>query len=64
MAGTKRRKQYVYLALFYYAEIAVAKKLLELSQEYEEENSIDVKNRIQRVEKETNILLAEQQKKL
>ncbi len=59
----REEKQYVYLAPFYYAEIAVAKKLLELSQEYEEENSIDVKNRIQRVEKETNILLAEQQKK-
>ena len=36
--------------------------MLELSQEYEAENSVDVEKAIKRVEQETGILLAEQQK--
>ncbi len=56
------QEYHIYLAPFYYAEIAVAKKLLELSQEYEAENSVDVEKAIKRVEQETGILLAEQQK--
>ncbi len=59
----KREEQYnVYLAPFYYAEIATAKKLLELSQDYESKNSADIENAIKRVEEQTGMTLAEQQK--
>ena len=59
----KREEQYyVYLAPFYYAEISVAKKLLQLSQEYELENSVDVEQAIKKIEEKTRKELAQQQK--
>ncbi len=59
----KREEQYyVYLAPFYYAEISVAKKLLELSQQYDSENSINIENTIKEVEEQTKVTLAQQQK--
>lgn len=52
----------VYLAMFYYAEAAVAKKLLELSEEIMDENSEGVLSVIEGIERESGIHLDENQK--
>lgn len=52
----------VYLKSFYYAELAVAKKLLELSKDYKAENAMHMEEVIARAEKRTGVMLAEQQK--
>ncbi|HIT86211.1 MAG TPA: ATP-dependent RecD-like DNA helicase [Candidatus Coprocola pullicola] len=54
---------YVYLTPFYYAEIAVAKKMLELAEDFEYQNGTDIEKAIEKVEQQTGILLAQQQKK-
>ena len=54
---------YVYLTPLYYAEIAVAKKLLELSEDFQGQNSQNVESSIAYVEAQTGISLAQQQKK-
>lgn len=52
----------VYLNLYYYAEMAVAKRLLELSMEYEAPDMEYVAREIARVEQETGVQLAEEQR--
>ncbi len=52
----------VYLNFYYYAEMAVAKRLLELSMEYEAPNMETVAKEIARVEKDTGVILAEEQR--
>ena len=54
-------KEIIYLNKYYYAENYVAKKILQLSTVIEEEDTIN--EQISNVEKETNIILAENQKK-
>lgn len=56
-------KECVYLNSFYYAELAVAKKLLELAEDYEPENERDMEKTIERIEQKNEIVLAEKQKK-
>lgn len=52
----------IYLNSFYYAEMAVAKKLLELSENFEPENSKDIEKDIEAFENENQIFLAENQR--
>ena len=52
----------VYLNTYFYAEMAVAKRLLELSQEYMCTNMEGVANEIARMEKKTGVILAEEQR--
>ena len=52
----------VYLNSYFYAEMAVAKRLLELSQEYMCTNMEGVANEIARMEKKTGVILAEEQR--
>ncbi len=52
----------VYLNFYFYAEMAVAKRLLELSMEYEPPDMEYVAKEIARVEKETGVVLAEEQR--
>ena len=52
----------VYLNSYFYAEMAVAKRLLELSQEYMCTNMEGVANEIARMEKKTSVILAEEQR--
>lgn len=52
----------VYLNFYYYAEMAVAKRLLELSLEKQEINPDKIEREIARVEKETGVTLAVEQK--
>ena len=52
----------VYLNFYYYAELAVAKKLLELSLEYEPADEEAVEREIRRVEKRTGVVLAPEQR--
>ena len=59
---TLRGVQGVYLNFYYYAEMAVAKRLLELSQMYEEANIEKVAKEIVAVEKQTGVILAEEQR--
>ncbi len=52
----------VYLNFYFYAEMAVAKRLLELSAEYEPPNMEYIAHEIFRVEQETGVILAEEQR--
>lgn len=52
----------VYLNYYFYAEMSVAKRLLELSAEYDAPNMESVATEIARVEKETGVVLAEEQR--
>lgn len=52
----------VYLNFYFYAEMAVAKRLLELSAEYEPPDGAYIAQEIARVEKETGVILAEEQR--
>lgn len=52
----------VYLNYYFYAEAAVAKHLLELSAEYEPADTDSIARQIARVEKETGVILAEEQR--
>ncbi|WP_317854543.1 ATP-dependent RecD-like DNA helicase [Chakrabartyella piscis] len=52
----------VYLNFYYYAEMAVAKRLLELSLERTEINEAQIEREILRIEKETNVELAPEQR--
>ncbi len=52
----------VYLNFYYYGEMAVAKRLLELSMEKQEINSDQIEREIARVERETGVELAQEQK--
>lgn len=52
----------VYLNYYFYAEMAVAKHLLELSTEYEPADADTIARAIARVEKETGVTLAEEQR--
>lgn len=52
----------VYLNYYYYAEMAVAKRLLELSMEYEAPNMEVIAREILRVEQETGVKLAKEQR--
>lgn len=52
----------VYLNLYYYAEMAVTKRLLELAEEYESANMEGVANAIVRMEQRTGVVLAEEQR--
>ncbi|MBR4015571.1 MAG: ATP-dependent RecD-like DNA helicase [Anaerotignum sp.] len=52
----------VYLNFYFYAEMAVAKRLLELSAEYEPPDGAYIAREIARVEKETGVILAEEQR--
>lgn len=52
----------VYLNYYFYAEAAVAKHLLELSAEYEPADADSIARQIARVEKETGVILAEEQR--
>lgn len=51
----------VYLNFYFYAEMAVAKKLLELASERKKVNTQDVEASISRIEKETGVKLALEQ---
>ena len=51
----------VYLNYYFYAEMSVAKRLLELSADYDAPNMEYVATEIARVEKETGVVLAEEQ---
>ena len=52
----------VYLNYYFYAEMAVAKHLLELSAEYEPADAKTIARAIERVEKGTGVILAEEQR--
>lgn len=52
----------VYLNYYFYAEMAVAKHLLELSAEYEPADADSIARAIVRVEQETGVTLAEEQR--
>lgn len=52
----------VYLNSFYYAEMAVAKKLLELSEAFEASNEANIDKDITAIEKDNGISLAESQR--
>ncbi len=52
----------VYLNLYYYAEMAVAKHLLELAEQYQCTNMEGVAKAIVRMEKKTGVCLAEEQR--
>lgn len=52
----------VYLNFYFYAEMAVAKRLLELSAEYEPPDGAYIAREIARVEQETGVILAEEQR--
>lgn len=52
----------VYLNFYYYAEMAVAKRLLELTMEWEEVDLNAQEKQIQQVEKETGVQLAPEQR--
>lgn len=52
----------VYLNFYFYAEMAVAKRLLELSMDQEEQNLGEIEKEIERVEKETGVILAVEQR--
>lgn len=52
----------VYLNYYFYAEMSVAKRLLELSADYDAPNMEYVATEIARVEKETGVVLAEEQR--
>lgn len=52
----------VYLNSYYYAEMAVAKKLIELSLDYQPMNYVDMDKAIQRIEEKTQICLADNQR--
>lgn len=52
----------VYLNSYYYAEIAVAKKLLEIAMDYDGENSQNIEKAIAKVEQKTGISLADNQR--
>lgn len=52
----------VYLNYYFYAEMSVAKRLLELSAEYEPPDWDYISREITRVEKETNVTLAAEQR--
>ena len=52
----------VYLNYYFYAEMSVAKRLLELSAEYDAPNMESIATEIARVEKETGVILAEEQR--
>lgn len=52
----------VYLHAFYYAEMAVAKKLLELSEEFEPKSGVDIEKVIDHAEEKSGISLAEEQR--
>ncbi|WP_058485999.1 SF1B family DNA helicase RecD2 [Defluviitalea phaphyphila] len=55
-------KEVVYLTPFYYAEMNIARKLIEFSRMRNEINSNEIDKRIDQLEKETNIKLAKQQR--
>ena len=55
-------KDCVYLNYYFYAEMAVAKRLLELAEEYEPADMEYIAKEIARVEKETGVILAEEQR--
>ena len=52
----------VYLSSFYYKEINVARRLLDLSSMKQEINSKEIEERIERLEKQKDIKLADEQK--
>ena len=52
----------VYLNYYFYAEMSVAKRLLELSADYDAPNMESIATEIARVEKETGVVLAEEQR--
>ena len=52
----------IYLNVYYYAEMAVAKRVLELSMDYVPQKAELIAKDIKRVEKETNITLAVEQR--
>ena len=52
----------VYLNYYFYAEMAVAKRLLELSEEYDPPDMEYITREIERVEKETGVSLAAEQR--